>query len=432
MLKKLKIHLSFICTATNGLVLFLIIIISLIYIEDGYEKRTNALFKNNIDAISSKILSSNYINNSWLAQMESNNKLIIYIEDNTKPLFFKGAWNPKTNRHNLINKIKELSLSDGIDASIYPLSNSITSSSIFSIKGNKKEPYIGSLAIIPSLYGWQTLIVIKDIQQEHNFIIYQRIIFFLIALLGLISLFTVSWWFVGKALKPIAENQKKQSQFIACASHELRSPLAVIKTNISALKINHLFSDKFTDTIENECSRMARLIDDLLILASSDNKTWSVLKKPIDTDTLLIEIYETFEPLANSKGLNLFLNLPDYDIPKIYGDKQRIEQIFSILLNNAISYTPSGGTINISVEIKYSLIQIIVSDNGIGISKADKEYIFDRFYTIDKSRNDKTHFGLGLSVAKELINLHNGKIYVTDTKNGGSTFITEFPIKNKK
>lgn len=104
-------------------------------------------------------------------------------------------------------------------------------------------------------------------------------------------------------------------------------------------------------------------------------------------------------------------------------DKERIEQVLSILLDNAISYTPSEGRISLSLETTSDKYLLQVSDNGIGIPDTEKEAVFDRFYRCDKSHKDKSHFGLGLCIAQEIIYMHKGKLRVEDTPGGGATFV---------
>ncbi len=102
-------------------------------------------------------------------------------------------------------------------------------------------------------------------------------------------------------------------------------------------------------------------------------------------------------------------------------------QVFSILLDNALSYTPSNGTINLSLSLHKAFPRFSISDTGCGISEQDKKLIFDRFYRSDQAHTDKTHFGLGLCIAKEIITAHQGRIWVEDSAEGGSCFFVELP-----
>ncbi len=167
---------------------------------------------------------------------------------------------------------------------------------------------------------------------------------------------------------------------------------------------------------------MSALVSDMLTLSGSDSHHFSIRLQPIELDTLFMNSYEAFEPLAKEKSISLSIHLPEHALPLCNADPERISQVISILLHNAISYTPKGGKIELSLSYQKSHFHISVRDNGIGISDDEKKRVFDRFYRAEKSRSTKEHFGLGLSIAYEIVKAHNGSILVTDTPGGGSTF----------
>ena len=237
-----------------------------------------------------------------------------------------------------------------------------------------------------------------------------------------------SFFFTGRLLQPIIENRRNQTSFIAAASHELRTPLSVI---LSAADCCHNADaperEGFLDTIRQEGTLMSSLINDMLTLSNSDNHNFPIRPKEVELDTLLMNTYEAFEPLARKHSLTLRVTLPDYTVPVCTADDERISQVLSILVHNAISYTPAGGNIELSLLYKRNRFHFIVSDTGIGIPDEDKKRIFDRFYRAEKSRSTKGHFGLGLSIASEIIRLHRGTITVSDRPGGGSIFTVTLP-----
>ncbi len=262
-----------------------------------------------------------------------------------------------------------------------------------------------------------------------------RLLFILLTIIGFILLGVFSFLFAGHAIKPIEQSQKKQTEFISAASHELRSPLAVIDTNTSALRFEkESINAHFTDIIRKECHRMKHLVDDLLLLATTDAHNWSINLCPTEVDTLLIEVYETFLNHARKKNFIFNIVLPEEMVPSIQVDRERLQQTLTILLDNAFSYTPHNGKISLVLSIEKDYLKIDVIDNGPGISDAHKPLIFDRFYRIDPSRHEKEHYGLGLSIAFEMIRLHKGKLTLKDTPGGGCTFSILLPrhkeIKN--
>ena len=176
---------------------------------------------------------------------------------------------------------------------------------------------------------------------------------------------------------------------------------------------------------------MKRLINDMFTLASLDNGAISIHKESTFITNLLIDCYEKFDVLASQKQIRIDFTLPDTLVPEVNCDPERISQVFMILLDNAITYTPQGGAIRISVLSRANAVMISVSDSGPGIPDESKENIFRRFYRCDNSRTDKNHFGLGLSIAKEIIDLHSGTISVTDSRLGGAEFAVLLPLGNR-
>ena len=161
----------------------------------------------------------------------------------------------------------------------------------------------------------------------------------------------------------------------------------------------------------------------MLTLSNSDSSHFSIDKTNVELDTLILSAYEKFEPLALKKNISLDFILPDTLSTPYSCDRERIEQVLSILLDNALSYTPENGRVCLSLSETSGRITIRVADNGIGIPDSEKESIFERFYRCDKAHKDKKHFGLGLCIAQEIVHMHKGKIRVEDTPGGGTTFV---------
>ena len=172
---------------------------------------------------------------------------------------------------------------------------------------------------------------------------------------------------------------------------------------------------------------MSRLVNDMLSLANADNHSWTMFPSSCELDTLLLDTYEKYDSLMAKKHLRFHINLPDSSLSPCICDPGRISQVLGILLDNAISYVPEGGTVCLSLEETESDFRISASDNGPGIPDEAKKTIFQRFYRASDSRNDKSHFGLGLCIAKEIIVLHKGSIAVTDAPEGGALFLIRLP-----
>ncbi len=428
MYRSLRNKLVLLYTVSTGLILILVMIIILFVTEKELQDKRLETFANHGSTIINKLQIDNMVKHSWLSQLESINNLIIHIEDNGSPISFKGTLHPPTDRNRLLGQLATLTMEEGIDISRNPVYFNEVKSKIYTIKGEKSEIYYGLAVVIPTDTGWRSLLLLQYFPNYYASIIQQRILYSLLGLAGVIALFLVSLCFVSKMLKPIEESNRKQTTFIAAASHELRSPLSVIMANNAAISNSTAEDQIFHKGIDTECKRMARLIDDMLVLACMDAKTWQINKERIEIDTLLVETYEAFLPLFRQNDLNLVLKLQEDELPMIYGDKDRLKQILAILLDNALSYTPPGKCVTLHGFVSGSYLHIEVEDQGIGITDADKKLIFDRFYRVDKSRNDKKHYGLGLCIANEIVQHHGGKLLIRDTTGGGATFVIRIRI----
>lgn len=243
-------------------------------------------------------------------------------------------------------------------------------------------------------------------------------------------MYLASWFLIGKAVQPIENAMQSQKEFIASASHELKTPLAVIQVSTETLNADKMDAAAVQKQriILEECARMSNLINSLLTLASSDSGSWKMDLRENDVDTLLIETWEAFSESAQKNNIHLDWDV-DKHYPKLYCDKERIIQVLGILLDNAIAHAKSNDTIQMGAMTEANYIVFYVKDHGCGIADKDKEKIFDRFYTGDASRTNKNHYGLGLSIAKEIVRLHHGTISLKDTPGGGCTFEIYIPIE---
>lgn len=430
MLKQLRLKLTLLCSIMTASILIGMAILSLLLFEDQLNRQSQTAFNAHLDTITYKLQTDQGINQLWLAQMETAHHLVIAIEDNGIPLLFQGSFQTRSDRNSLIETAKVLALNKyGFDPHIAPLSTLDVPSVSFEFTTPQEERFLAATTVIPSINSNLTLTLLQDMQTEDNQISRVRILFMLLVLFSIMLLAYFSWWFAGRSIIPIEESRRKQVEFIAAASHELRAPLAVVQTSLDVLSPTNVESNKhFIKSINGECKRMSHLIDDLLLLANADAQTWSIHYTDVELDTLLIDSVEVFHTLAQANGLVLHLDLPDEIVPSIQADSERIKQAIAVLVDNAIYYTPNTGKLTLSLSLQEHSIKIKVIDNGPGIADSHKAHIFDRFYRIDASRHDKEHYGLGLSIAYEIIHLHKGILSLEDTPGGGCTFIIKLPL----
>ncbi len=250
----------------------------------------------------------------------------------------------------------------------------------------------------------------------------------------LVSIICLSKILIRKAVKPTEKAMQSQKDFIAAVSHECKAPLAAILSSAEMIESVPNIPDTVTDhvrVIDAEVSRMSRLIRDLLLLSSIDAGNWSFHMDEVNVDTLLINLYTKFERICRKKDIQLQLNIPDECCPPLYSDADRLDQIISIFLDNAVSYSPPKSEISLNASVRKNELIFTIIDHGIGISEKEKPFIFDRFYQSDKSRTQREHFGLGLSIANDLVHKLEGKIKLFDTPGGGCTFKIFLPLKQQ-
>ncbi|MGZ0051097.1 sensor histidine kinase [Brevibacillus gelatini] len=243
----------------------------------------------------------------------------------------------------------------------------------------------------------------------------------------------IAGWFLARhALIPIQVSWEKQQQFIADASHELRTPLTAIMVNLERLfrHPDHTIeqeSEKIMIGMQ-EAKRLSKLVADLLTLARSDSNELQIMRKKIRLDEVVQKCTQVFSQLAIVKEISLETAIEE---PlEIVGDGERLHQLMVILLDNALKYTNKGGTIFVSCKKEGNRVAILVKDSGIGISKENIPFLFDRFYRVDKMRSRATEgTGLGLSIAKWIVDAHHGKITVSSEEGKGTSFLVTLPWK---
>ena len=230
----------------------------------------------------------------------------------------------------------------------------------------------------------------------------------------------------------IVKLENMRREFVANVSHELKTPLTSINGFVETLIINEdLPSDKrnrFLAIIQKESDRLKRLIEDILLLSSIESKN-NLVTENVLLYNVFKEVYEMISYIASSKHIKIYYNFEDENVAiQAYGDY--IKQLFLNLIDNAIKYTPEGGTVIINQFTRNNEITIEVIDNGVGIPKEDQDKIFQRFYRVDKARSRSVGgTGLGLAITKHIVNSLQGNISVESKLGEGSKFIVTIPTK---
>lgn len=432
MFQKVQNKLSFICCLTTTLIVLVIILCCLHVSERNMYGQEQALFFLKTNTISSDLYLSGNIDMNWYRQQMEGGEHLLYIEVNGAPATLFGLILSEKDR-GFIRMIQDY------------LNQQISrGNKHFTQTAQANTPDTVQQYFAYASEGQKFLVMQADLQKDEQQIRYlfcynlqnfyhnvkrQRLLFAAIWLFSIVLLFLFARIFTSHALKPVVQNDEKQRRFIAFASHELRSPLATIKTGLSMLKTRcgTEKNARIFVLIEREISGMERLIQDLLYLAKAENAAFCFHFAPVNLASLLTFVYEKYIDEAQNKNVSLSLSIAENGSYDCLCDEQRIAQAITILVDNALTYTPPGHTVTLHIYSSHRKCYMQVIDTGIGISDADKEKIFDRFYQADSSRSQKDHFGLGLSIAREICHTHGGGISVSDTTGGGSTFTIRLP-----
>ena len=425
MLAALRWRLTLLFTALTALVLAGLLALTCHMAAAQQRTAAETLFRNTFAALCDRLQAADAITDRWLAAQEANNCAALFVADNGTPLQLAGAWLWAAEREALYKRAAPLA------ADLLP-----GRSAFGNVTGAAGERYFAAAAVLPRGTKDRLQVVYLQADAAAAKITALRWQYALLWLAGTLALALVSWWLAGQALKPTRAALQRQNEFVAAASHELRSPLAVIKASLAAAQAPDMQAPARQSLLagaEKEADRMARLTGDLLLLAGGDASALRAKADlaPTALDTLCLEVYEQYTPLAREKQHPLTLILPEGDaVPTLPADAARLRQLLGILLNNALDHTPPGTPVELRLESlpgRRGGARLCVADRGPGIPDADKARVFDRFVRGDAARSDRAHFGLGLSVAREIADLHGAKLRVEDTPGGGAAFALTLP-----
>lgn len=290
-----------------------------------------------------------------------------------------------------------------------------------------KEPYV----YLKRTSSTTTKIVFLNISYQENFKLSLLKIFISVGSVSLIALLIISIYLTNKSIKPIKDVFDKQKQFIADASHELKTPLTIIKTSTSLVLSNPEDTvknqRKWINYINLQTDRMSELVNEMLSLAKLDTEENTLVLSSINISKIIESMILQFDAIIYENGINLYTKI-DNDI-FITGDKESIKKLFSIIMDNAIKHTNNNGSIHVNLVLDKNTVKLSIKNTGKGISSEHIEKIFERFYRVDSSRVRETGgYGLGLSIAKSIVEQHKGNIYAKSTVDKDTTFFVEFPI----
>ncbi len=419
MLDKLKKKLGVIYTVSSCVVLLFVLVFMALQSESNMHRSEISAFRQTTELLERRIAESVSIDADWLTQTEQMGECSIYIEDCGAPLY-------GSKESVLLDELYDKAAAIGLNMTmslerLMFLYEPITTDVVELRSGS-----LASLSIIPfsddsshNPRGWR-LVAVRAAKPDEVKRIYRLSMYIVLGLLGCVLMVILNRMLLERAIRPAQLWQRRQEEFIAAASHELRSPLAVIRANATLVSTRSQ-NDIYLDGITEECDRMSALISDMLSLAALRSTNESVALQPVDPNSIVMETYERYNALCREKGITLSL-LADDDCPtQVMSDGERLAHILSIFVDNAISHSgsdrleicsyPCGDTVRLSVR-----------DHGCGVPDGIKREIWGSFYSGDSSRTGKRHFGLGLSICKSLAESLSCEVGIEDVEGGGAEF----------
>lgn len=401
-MKKLKNKVFLVLFSMLSSFIFIILII---YNVTLYLNELNGL-KENVDAIES-------VNSRPFYQTDFYDKDLMFMDLDVYVIRFDGD----------MNVISVYNYSD----------DDLTSDDIVNItkEYNKSYSRLEQINLFTAKYvllmNSRNELIIINIENINSKLVFSLELSILIFILLELLTFYIVKLLTNWLIKPVEDAFEKQKQFIVDASHELKTPLSVIMTSAECLSKNPN-EKKWLDNIQFETERMNKLVLDLLNLAKYDNSYDHRVLSVIDLSKLIEKSVLTFESLIYDKGLNLKYHI-DQDV-NFKCVNSEIKQLIETLVDNAIKHAYDKSTITVDLIKKKDEISLVIKNRGDKIPKEEQSKIFERFYRSDNSRNrNENRFGLGLAIAKNIVLSHNGKIYV-ECKNGYTSFISTFKVKN--
>ncbi len=268
--------------------------------------------------------------------------------------------------------------------------------------------YIDSYRYVKDEIFGNTVIIFLNTYRELQFMKSIWIVTLIVSAVSMALVFVLVFIFSSRAIKPIATNIERQKQFITDASHELKTPLTSISTSIDVISVEH-GDDEWTDNIRNQTDRMAKLVNELVTLSRLDEATPLPNKETFSVSSAAREIANVFAPQLRAAEKTFITDIEDNI--SMFGDKNSVQKLISVLMDNAARYSDDNGTIRLSVHKKKFKVTIEIYNTCHLETPPDTHRLFDRFYRPDSSRSTATGgTGVGLSIAKAVVDAYGGKI----------------------
>lgn len=416
MMRSLRLRLTGLYALLSALVLAAALVAGALLEARDLRQAGDESLLDAVSAVAARLAGATTLADSWLTEQEQAYDCVYYLEDNGVPLEHTGK-----NGSKVLLTDEALDRCAGLGAG---------QSAVFDFETANGEIWrCAAVALAPAnlRHGPRLLLAFRSTALLNAQLAGVAVKYALLWVGGTALLTAAGALLAHIALKPTAAALRQQNEFVAAASHELRAPLTVIKSSLQATASEPARRDKLLTIAGAEVTRLQRLTEELLFLAGQDAHILRLCPEELEPDTFLLEVWEAWRAPLRQSGRDLTLELPDEPFSPIRGDKARLEQLFTILLHNAMEYTPTGTAIELAAERRGGGVCFSVRDHGPGVPEKDRQRIFRRFARGEECRTGKEHFGLGLSIARQIALLHGGKLWVEDAPGGGAVFLLQLP-----
>ncbi len=412
MIPALRRRLAALFGGLTSLVLLVMLAVTCYLNCTQYQSSQEVLYQNRFQTLLQQLQRGGEISDSYLSQVAGDETLLCYVEVNGIALHFSALRSDELSGTGLLSALRAGAACQQAvqeDASLVSFA--------LSAGGTDYEVTVCTMADYQVYFA-------QDLASRSSHIRGLVGLYLLLGVAGVTAMLAVSWLLSRIATRPTERAVEEQRAFIAAASHELRSPLAVVRASLYAAgqQSDQPAVQSQLALADREAERMSRLVGDLLTLTGSGVGRWACKSAPVELETVCVRLYDLFAPQAEQKQHPFRLELPEEVLPVILSDEERLVQLLSALLSNALDHTPAETEVALRVQLEGGCVALSVVDHGPGIPDGEKAAVFRRFYRSEQSRTDKGHFGLGLAIAWELARQLGGQLTLEDTPGGGATF----------
>ncbi len=412
MIPALRQRLAALFGGLTSLVLVVMLVITCALSCTQYRSSQEVLYQNRFQTLLQQLQRNGEVSDSYLSQVAGEEPLLFYAQVEGVPLHFSALWSDTVGDGGVLSAMQEEAARQGASEK----ENSLLQFTL-TVSG---AHYRCTVYTIPDYQVYFA----QNLTRQRAHLRGLVGLYLLLGAVGVSAMLLVSWLLSRLATRPTEQAVQEQQSFIAAASHELRSPLAVVRASLytASQQSDQPAVQSQLALADQEAQRMSRLVGDLLTLTGGSVGRLTCKSDPVELETVCIRLYDLFSTQAEQKQHPFRLDLPDEVLPVISSDKQRLIQLLSALLDNALNHTPAGTAVELRARVEGTFVTLSVVDHGPGIPDGEKEAVFRRFYRAEQSRTDKEHFGLGLSIAQELAGQLGGQLALEDTPGGGATF----------